>query len=124
MPVLSPPLKRRCCMATVPEPVTRRDFLAASTAGAVLPLAVSALAAQAPAKAADNEPTKPVRPRRLAAINSIYRLRSHAYAIVNRLVFGYPVDGFHHQPPFQIVRMFNDQYPKDDLSRDFCKRHD
>ncbi len=38
-------------------------------------------------------------------------------------MYGYPVDGLHHQPPFQIVRMFNDQYPKDDLSRDFCKRH-
>jgi hypothetical protein len=90
-----------------------------------LPIAMTAgLAAAAQrgqgATAAKKEPT---RPRRLAAINSIYRLRSHAYHIVNRFVFGYPVDGFHRQPPFQIVRMFNDQYPKDDLSRDFCKRH-
>src|SRR5262245_31195525 len=115
--------RKRCQMSASPESVTRRRFLAASTAGAMLPLAASALAAPQADPAAEEEPTKPARPRRLAAINSIYRLRSHAYHIVNRFVFGYPVNGFHHQPPFQIVRMFNDQYPKDDLSRDFCKRH-
>jgi hypothetical protein len=98
------------------DSVSRRDFLAASsavTAGSLL-----AAAAQGDDKAETPRKT----PLRLAAINSIYRLRSHAYHIVNRFVFGYPVNGFHHQPPFQIVRMFNDQYPKDDLSRTFCKR--
>jgi hypothetical protein len=108
----------------MPQPsdaVTRRSFLAASTAGSVLPLALTTgLAAQEGEKTAKPS-DEPGRPRRLAAINSIYRLRSHAYHIVNRFVYGYPVDGFHHQPPFQIARMFNDQYPKDDLSRDFCK---
>ena len=60
---------------------------------------------------------------RLAAINSIFRLRSHAYHIVGRMVYGFQKDGFHHQPNVQVVRMFNDQTPKDDLSRGFCNRH-
>ncbi len=107
------------------DSVTRRDFLAASAAGSVLPLAMAAGLAAAPQEGhlkAALPAGEPAKPRRLAAINSIYRLRSHAYHIVNRFVYGYPVDGFHHQPPFQVARMFNDQYPKDDLSRDFCKR--
>jgi hypothetical protein len=63
------------------------------------------------------------KPLRVAAINSIFRLRSHAYHIVGRLVHGFQKDGFHHQPYVQVVRMFNDQSPPDDLSRVFCDRH-
>ena len=59
----------------------------------------------------------------MAAINSIFRLRSHAYHIVGRMVFGFQKDGLHHQPNLQVVRMFNDQTPPDDLSRGFCQRH-
>ncbi|MBI5757616.1 MAG: hypothetical protein HZA46_03765 [Planctomycetales bacterium] len=106
--------------------VTRRDFLATSStvmAGTLWPMTI----ATGMAAESKLEPAATVaganRPRRLAAINSIYRLRSHAYHIINRIVFGYPVDGVHHQPPFQIARMYNDQYPKDDLSRDFCPQH-
>lgn len=60
---------------------------------------------------------------RIVAINSIYRLRSHAYHIAGRFLFGYSRNGFHHQPPFQLARMFNDQYPPEDLSRTVCARH-
>ncbi len=60
---------------------------------------------------------------RVAAINSIFRLRSHAYHIVGRFVHGYKKDGFHHQPPFQIVRMVDDQSPPDDLGPAFCRDH-
>lgn len=108
------------------DQVTRRNFLAASSAATVASLGPTATATASAAEQ-KTEPTPnavaPNRPLRLAAINSIYRLRSHAYHIINRFVYGYPVDCFHHQPPFKIVRMFNDQYPKDDLSRDFCPRH-
>ena len=64
----------------------------------------------------------PQRPR-IAAINSIYRLRSHAYHIAGRLLFGYSRNGFHHQPPFQLARMYNHQYPPDDLSQSVCPKH-
>lgn len=60
---------------------------------------------------------------RIAAINSIYRLRSHAYHIAGRFLFGYTRNGFHHQPPFRLVRMFNHQSPADDLGPDVCRRH-
>src|SRR5262245_2019151 len=65
----------------------------------------------------------PRKPLRLAAINSIFRLRSHAYHIVGRMVYGFQKDGLHHQPNVQVVRMFNDQSPPDDLSQGFCQRH-
>ena len=67
----------------------------------------------------DAAPKKP----RIAAINSIYRLRSHAYHIAGRFLFGYSRNGFHHQPPFQLARMYNHQYPPDDLSRSVCPKH-
>lgn len=99
---------------------TRRDFLATSAAWS----GAAALGALATAKAAESaeEPVAPKRKLRLAAINSIYRLRSHAYHIVDRFVLGYRRNGFHHQPAFEIARMFNDQYPDGDLSRAHCKK--
>ncbi len=63
------------------------------------------------------------RPQRVAAVNSIFRLRSHAYHIEGRMVFGFQKDGIHHQPNLQIVRMYDDQAPADDLGPSFCQRH-
>ena len=63
------------------------------------------------------------RKMRVAAINSIFRLRSHAYHIVGRMVYGFQMDGLHHQPDMQVVRMYNDQVPPADLSQSFCQRH-
>jgi hypothetical protein len=110
--------------------VSRRTFLSISSAAVAGTAAASATAIQAlgqppqelqPGNAAP--PARPKRTLRVAAINSIFRLRSHAYHIVGRLVHGYPVDGFHHQPDVRVVRMFNDQSPADDLSDGFCRDH-
>lgn len=103
--------------------LSRRNFLTAAVAGTA-----AASAASAAVSAQPDPATKPLlvpaeRPLRVAAINSIFRLRSHAYHIVGRLVHGYPVDGFHHQPNVQVVSMFNDQAPADDLSAGFCQTH-
>lgn len=73
--------------------------------------------AQSPAK----EPAKPA--KRIAAINSIYRMRSHAYHIAGRFIHGYGIEGVHHQPPFQLARMYNDQYPDNDLGRKVGAKH-
>jgi hypothetical protein len=70
------------------------------------------------------EPAAPSPLPRVAAINTVYRFRSHAYHIAGRFIHGYSREGFHHQPPFKLVRMFNDQYPANDLSREVCRRHD
>src|SRR4029079_11202073 len=63
------------------------------------------------------------RPKRVAAVNSIFRLRSHAYHIVGRMVFGFQKDGLHHQPSLQVARMYDDQAPADDLGPSFCRQH-
>lgn len=60
---------------------------------------------------------------RVAAINSIYRLRSHAYHIAGRFIHGYQWQGAHHQPPFQLARMYNHQTPADDLGVETCRKH-
>jgi hypothetical protein len=69
------------------------------------------------------EPTAAPRPKRVAAVNSIFRLRSHAYHIVGRMVFGFQKDGLAHQPNLKVVRMYDDQAPADDLGPSFCQRH-
>jgi hypothetical protein len=85
-------------------------------------LKLGSVAAMAPWLPLRADEAKPKRPR-VAAINSIYRLRSHAYHIAGRFIHGYTINGLHHQPPFQLVRMFNHQQPADDLGPEVCKKH-
>lgn len=96
---------------------SRRRFLTA-TAGA----AVCSRLTSSTARAADESSGDRPLPR-VAAVNSIYRYKSHAYHIAGRFIHGYSREGFHHQPPFRLVRMYNDQYPADDLGRQTCRRH-
>ncbi len=95
----------------------RREFLGASSAAI---LGGSLLAADKSGGQA--QAASPRRPR-VAAINSIYRLRSHAYHIAGRFIYGYTRQGFHHQPPFDLVRMWNHQQPENDLGPRTCKTH-
>ena len=97
--------------------LSRRNLLAAGSSAAVMGLLGGNWLG------ADDSRPAPTKKLRVAAINSIFRLRSHAYHIVGRLVHGYRKDGFHHQPPFEVVRMFDDQAPADDLGPAFCKTH-
>jgi hypothetical protein len=97
---------------------SRRLFLGSTAAAAAAGLGIAA---------ADEPGAQPTpqadRKLRVAAVNSVFRFRSHAYHIVGRLVHGFAKDGFQHQPQVQVVRMFNDQSPEGDLSRGFCDRH-
>jgi hypothetical protein len=108
---------KRADLTHVPR-ISRRDFVAGglALAGAASPLALGGRGVGGEAEKA------PPRKLRVAAINSIFRLRSHSYHILGRMVYGFQKDGVHHQPSLQVVRMFNDQYPADDLSRGFCKQ--
>ena len=112
---------KRADLTRVPR-ISRRDFvaggLAIGAAGVATGLNRRGYAAQPAALAREAPPRK----LRVAAINSIFRLRSHSYHILGRMVYGFQKDGVHHQPSLQVVRMFNDQYPADDLSRTFCKQ--
>lgn len=106
--------------ANFPSAIPRRMFLASASAAAV---SGGWLSAQEPrARTAAPPAEAPHRPR-IAAVNSIFRFRSHAYHIVGRLVHGFQKDGFHHQPAVDVVRMYNHQTPPDDLSTGFCQRH-
>jgi len=102
-------------MSGTASSLTRRGFLGVSSAamlGGTLHAADRAAGA-----------TESLRKPRVAAINSIYRLRSHAYHIAGRFIYGYTRNGFHHQPPFDLVRMWNHQQPKDDLGPRVCQAH-
>lgn len=110
-------------MNTQPTDLSRRHFLSAAALGTAAATAATSVAGAQPESSTKPNAPPADRPLRVAAINSIFRLRSHAYHIVGRLVHGYPVDGFHHQPNVQVVSMFNDQSPPDDLSDEFCRTH-
>jgi hypothetical protein len=97
--------------------ISRRKFVAAGISG--LLGAPGLLLSRTIAQTA----TPSANPKRVAAINSIFRLRSHAYHILGRMVFGFQKDGVFHQPNLKVVRMYDDQQPPDDLGPSFCSRH-
>lgn len=93
--------------------ITRRQLLCSAAAGASAALLPRWESGAAPAG----------RLPRVAAVNSIYRLRSHAYHIAGRFIHGYSIEGQHHQPAFELVRMYNHQSPPDDLGPSVCQQH-
>lgn len=101
--------------------MNRRELMASTMLGMMSGMALPSIATAQTGPNAGNvaSPRKP----RVAAINSIYRLRSHAYHIAGRFIYGYTRNGFHHQPPFELVRMWNHQQPENDLGPRVCKTH-
>lgn len=96
----------------------RRDLLKAAAVAGLTPWTARLLANDR------TDEKKPARPLpRVASINSIYRLRSHAYHIAGRFIHGYTINGLPHQPPFQLVRMFDHQQPENDLGPEVCRKH-
>ena len=63
----------------------------------------------------------PARPR-LAGVVTVYRKMSHAQHIIDRFIDGYGWNGTHHHPPMDLVSLYVDQVPKDDLSRERAAR--
>lgn len=86
---------------------TRRSFL--GTIGAGLMAAPLSFAAQ----------SDPVgqKKKRLAIITTEWRFGSHAWHMGERYLVGYPINGQWHQPPFEVVAAYVDQFPENDLSR-------
>jgi hypothetical protein len=80
--------------------ITRRTFLQSATA-------VPALAQ--------------ARPKRVAIISTIFRLQSHAQHIGDRFIVGYPLAGEWHKPNTQVVSLYVDQKPANDLSETRAK---
>lgn len=59
---------------------------------------------------------------KIAAITTVYRKYSHTQHIVDRFLEGYGWNGKYHHPPMDLVSLYVDQVPTDDLSRDRAKR--
>lgn len=84
---------------------TRRNFLATAGAAALTGLAPW------PARAAQGGR------RRLAVLTTEWRYHSHAWHMAERFLVGYPRRGRWHRPPLDVVSVYVDQTPENDLSR-------
>lgn len=60
--------------------------------------------------------------KKVAAIITEYRPRSHADVIVGKILEGYNYDG-KDGPNLQVVAMYVDQFPKGDMSRELARKH-
>ena len=60
---------------------------------------------------------------RIAAVVTEYRPRSHADVIVGKLWKGYLLDGVPKLPRVQVVSMYVDQVPENDMARDASARY-
>ena len=54
---------------------------------------------------------------KLAAVVTVYRKYSHAQHIVDRFLDGYGWNGAYHHPPMDLISLYVDQTPREDLSR-------
>ena len=61
--------------------------------------------------------------KRIAAIITEYRPDSHADVIVGRLLEGYEYNGRHQTPQVEVVSMYTDQVPSNDMSRAMAAKH-
>lgn len=61
--------------------------------------------------------------KRVAAIVTEYRYYSHADVIVGRMLDGYYPNGVRKEPRTQIVSMYTDQVPANDMSRDLSAKY-
>jgi hypothetical protein len=89
-------------MGPVENMISRRSFISAATAGAVLPWQAHGLP---PAK------------KKLAIVTTEWRVYSHAWHMGERFLVGYPISGRWHRPDIEVVSLYVDQIPQGDLSR-------
>ncbi|MHC4879634.1 MAG: twin-arginine translocation signal domain-containing protein [Planctomycetota bacterium] len=87
---------------------TRRDFLQKLGIGAG-----TALTAGLPLSARESESRRP----RVAAIFTVLRFRSHAFNILENFLGPYYFNGELTDPGVDVVAMYADQFPSDDMAR-------
>src|SRR6185503_20529645 len=99
-------------MPTLHATLTRRQLLAGGTG-----LLGSSLV----------KPQIPSQKKTVAAIVTMYTddrsLKSHASVIVGRLLEGYAPNNVQTYPRTQVVSMYTDQVPSNDLSRGLAEKH-
>src|SRR5690349_3236022 len=62
--------------------------------------------------------------KRIAAIVTTYRPESHGDVIVTKFLKGFPTDEGVLAPQVDVVSLYVDQFPANDLSRRFAAEHD
>jgi len=53
----------------------------------------------------------------MAVVTTEWRYHNHAWHMAERFLVGYPINGQWHHPPFDVVGVYVDQKPQNDLSR-------
>jgi hypothetical protein len=92
-------------------PLSRRSFLQATVAGASLGLGLGPAQAQVPAK------------KKIALIGTVVYRHSHAQHFIDRFLLGYSWDGQWRTPDVELVSLYIDQFPREELARGIAKRH-
>src|SRR5438105_173731 len=90
-------------------PLTRRSFLVSTAAAATL--------ATLPLRAASAPPRK-----KIALIGTMVCNLSHAQHFLDRFTLGYTWNGGWHRPDVDLVSLYVDQFPENDLARATAKR--
>ncbi|HET7768188.1 MAG TPA: hypothetical protein VFN74_05385 [Chloroflexota bacterium] len=60
--------------------------------------------------------------KRVAAVVTEYRIRSHADNIVTRLLEGYALHWQIVEPRIEVAALYTDQVPENDISRELAAR--
>ncbi|HCK53098.1 MAG TPA: hypothetical protein DIC23_07765 [Planctomycetaceae bacterium] len=90
--------------------LTRRDFVRTAATATTAASTVTLPAAEAAV------PEKRKR-KTMAIVSTEWRFHSHAQHMGDRFLHGYPTDGVWNQPRLDVVSLYADQVPKNDLSR-------
>ena len=99
-----------------PDEWTRRAALGTMAAGAGVALSPRSRAEEAKAPAAKARP-------RIAALATCYWKTSHGQGIIDRFLDGYGWQGKHHRPALDVVSLYVDQRPSNDLTDERLARH-
>lgn len=91
--------------------LTRRDCLALGIAG---------LTGMCPLEASAQKPA--AKTLSVAAVVTIYTRNSHADVILTKILEGWHHDG-KDKPALKLASLFVDQFPKPDIAREMCKKH-
>ncbi len=65
---------------------------------------------------------RPARPKLAGVVTEYWRM-SHAQHIIDRFLEGYGWNGEHHHPPMDLISLYVDRVPPNDLSRERAVRH-
>lgn len=96
------------------------DFMARRICITCLLIVVGGLSTAAPRDARAQSANEPLK---LAAVVTAYYRNSHADVIVSRLMQGYNLDGRPPYPKLQLVSLYTDQKPDNDIGHELAKEH-